>query len=115
MATQMVTLRGKWSRTNTTRRDVYAYRRTMRKDVARLGGTFDATLPRAQPERGTLTGTYRVTLPIVPGAGYRNTRRKARHVFEALMLHCMCRPPRITVDWSNVRTRYDVIAPQGIL
>lgn len=99
MSVKRVTLTGTWSRTNTTRDEVYAYRRMMRRRVQRNGGSFDAVMPRTQPGDGLLTGTFKVTIPV--GFFYvedRQTIRAAKKLFEAMMAVEMCRPPVVRYD-----------------
>lgn len=99
MSVAVVSLTGTWSRTQTDRSDVYAFRRIMRRRVRANGGFFDACMPRKQPGDGLLEGTFEVEIPV--GPFYRQHPqlvRTAKKLFEAMMALEMCRPPKVKYD-----------------
>lgn len=108
MSTRVVTLKGTWSRTNTTRSEVNLYRKTMFERVWNNGGTFIAKCPtKGQPGDGLLEGTFEVTLPIGRGWGGQNDVRVAKKLFEALLLRTMCRPPKVRYESVSTTTSFD--------
>lgn len=105
-----VEMRGTWSRTDTDKWEVTQYRRLMRERVAANGGTFDAVCPRAQPDDGSMEGTFHVSLPVCDGyASDRQTIKAAKLVFQAIMAMTMCRPPKVKFTKAEV---YNIFAYQ---
>ena len=116
MGTAMVTLKGTWSRTNTERWEVTQYRQAMRLALERNGGWFDAVCPRAQPDDGSLEGTFEVCIPVSERtSSYRQKERAAKKIFEAIMALEMCRIPRVRYTKASTRTNWSFLRPYPVI
>lgn len=105
-----VELKGTWSRTDTARWEVNFYRRQMRIRLGDNGGWFEARCPRAQPDDGSMEGTFQVTLPVSNGySSDRQNIKAAKLLFQAIMALTMCRPPKVKFTDAEV---YNVYARQ---
>jgi hypothetical protein len=115
---RLVRLKGTWSRTNTERWEVDQYRRYMRHRLQRQGGWFDAKCPRTQPDDGSMTGTFDVSIPVTNLSRDRGQSvRAAKKLFEAYMAIEMCRPPKVKYrnDLTFVSTDWSTLAPEPVI
>ena len=122
MSTTMVTIAGTWSRTNTSREEVYDYRRVLRTRFRNLGGNVDFVLPQNQKDlgeyptnAGTKSGTFRASVPLrYNHHGWKKNTKVAKLVVEAILAGAFCRAPKLKVDpgRTQMRTTY---AESGLL
>lgn len=116
MAARLVTIKGTWSRSNTSRSEVNWTRRRLR----RIGVEF--TLPRDQKDElddagrrryGTKSGTFTAVVALQNNSGWlvrAKMGKVALHVLEAKLERELCRIPKLKIDAeaTKVTTAYDV-------
>lgn len=117
---KMVTIKGTWSRTNTSRAEVYEWRQTLRRRARRFGGSLEYKLPQDQkdepegvPGWGTKSGTFTATVPLRSNyCGQRRNENAALQVVKAVLTLELCRLPKLKLDRSATYMRNnDSMAP----
>jgi hypothetical protein len=116
----MVTIAGTWSRKDTSRAEVYEWRRTFRRLMQKRGGSLEYTLPQSQKDAGEYpqnmgvkSGTFVADVPLRDNYHSRRQNAKAAlKVVEAILALETCRPPTLKLDWGATELRRDVtVAP----
>jgi len=117
---KMVTIEGTWRRSNTSRSEVYEYRRSLRRRFQRLGGCIDFTLPQKQKDApghspwtggnaGPKSGTFKLTLPLHNNyKTHRQNAKAALSLARAIIDLEVCRSATLKLDHSKTTTRHDI-------
>lgn len=125
---RIVTIQGTWSRTNTSREDVFWYRRQLRERARRRGIEVDFSMPNSQRDDpsynpktgqgspGTKSGTFKATIPLWDNFWTPDKNaRVAKLVLEALQASVFCRGAKLKIDKGKTETRIRNNDVAGIL